>query len=270
MTPDAIGRAAQSLIAARRQKQPLTALPDDARPGTADDGYAVQKAFIAAWGEAVAGWKAGATAVPIQQKFGLTEPFLGPFFAPSVMQSPAVASAGAFEHRVLSPGAKPGVALEVEFAFRLGRDLAARSAAYSEDEVLAAIDAVVPAFEIISPRFHAIPFDSPGSALADCGVNGGMVLGKPVAAWREIDYAGHKARLVIDGKIVAEGTGALVLGHPFKSLVWLVNGVTRRGFALSRGQVLTTGSMTGIVYADQGSHAIGDFGDLGQVELRIG
>ena len=124
-------------------------------------------------------------------------------------------------------------------------------------------------FEIIAPRFQSIPFDSPGSSLADCGVNGGIILGRQVTDWRSIDYPNPKTSLVIDGKTAAEGTGALVLGHPFKSLTWLVNSLGKRGFAVAKGQVLTTGSMTGIVYADQGSHAVGDFGRLGRVEARF-
>ena len=50
---------------------------------------------------------------------------------------------------------------------------------------------------------------------------------------------------------------------------WLVNSVVRRGFTIAKGQVLTTGSMTGIVYADQGTHAVGDFGRLGKVDARF-
>lgn len=269
MTPTAIAEAARLIVDARRQHRQLAALPESCRPTTAEDGYAVQRAVIAAWGEPVAGWKSGATAVPVQQRFGLTEPFLGAIFAPTVMHSPSEIAATRFEHRAPGTFAKPGVALEVEFAFRIGRDMAPKAAGYEDAEVLAAIDAVVPAVEIISPRYHEIPFGTPGSALADCGVNGGIVLGKPVADWRHIDYPSHKTSLAIDGRVVAEGTGTLVLGNPLKSLIWLVNGVGRMGHALSKGQVLTTGSMTGIVYADQGSHAVAEFGSLGRVDMRF-
>jgi 2-keto-4-pentenoate hydratase len=74
----------------------------------------------------------------------------------------------------------------------------------------------------------------------------------------------------VDGKTVVEGTGALVLGHPFKSLVWLVNNAGRLGHTLSKGQVLTTGSMTGIYAVEQGAEAVGDFGRLGKVVARFG
>lgn len=268
MTTSAADQAAQTLVAARRERRIVTALPEACRPRTPEEGYAVQKAFIAAWPEPVAGWKAGATALPVQQKFSLTEPFLGPIFKSTVLASGVTVKATDYEHRGAA-APKPGVALEVEFAFRAGHDIAARVPPYGEAEILAAFDAMIPAIEIISPRFPTVPFESPGSAIADCGVNGGIVLGKPVEDWRGIDYPNHRTSLVIDGKTVAEGTGALVLGHPFKSLVWLVNSVTRRGFSIGKGQVLTSGSMTGIIYADQGTHAAGDFGTFGRVEMRI-
>ncbi|MGE0701850.1 MAG: 2-keto-4-pentenoate hydratase [Hyphomicrobiaceae bacterium] len=269
MTPDAIRTAAATLAAARRDRKPIEALPDSCRPVSAEDGYAVQKAFIAAWGEPVAGWKAGATMKAVQDRFGLAEPFLGPMFAPTIMTSPAVAEARLYDLRAPQENGKRAVSVEVEFAFRLGRDLAPRAGGYGEAEVLDAVEALVPAMEIITPRYTAVPGGSPGQALADSGLNGGIVLGSPVADWRGFDYPAHATRLVVDGKPVVEGTGALVLGHPFKSLVWLVNALGRLGHPLTRGQVLTTGSMTGIYAVDQGAEAVGDFGRLGEVRARF-
>jgi 2-keto-4-pentenoate hydratase len=269
MTPEAIAKAASELVSARRQGKPLAGLPDGCRPASPEEGYAVQSAFISSWSDSVAGWKAGATAVPVQQKFGLDQPFLGPVFASTVMMSPATVSATVYDLRTPAAGAKRSVAVEVEFAFRLGRDLAPRSGGYSEAEVLDAVEAMVPAIEIITPRFESIPFGSAGEALADCGLNGGIVLGTPIADWRGIDFPAHATSLVVDGKTVVEGTGALVLGNPLKSLVWLVNGAGRLGHALARGQVLTTGSMTGIYHVELGSLAVGDFGRFGKVEARI-
>ena len=102
MTPDAIKQAAAMLSTARRTRQMLERLPETCRPATPTEGYAVQKSIIATWGEPIAGWKSGATAIPVQQRFGLTEPFLGPFFGPSVLKSPASVEASAYEHRKLA------------------------------------------------------------------------------------------------------------------------------------------------------------------------
>ena len=265
MTPESIAKAARELVAARRQGKPLAGLSADCKPVTAEDGYQVQKAVISALGEPVGGWKSGATLAAVQQRFGLDEPFLGPILASTVVASPFDAAAKVFDLRAPGADGRRSVAVEVEFAFRLGRDIAPRRGGYGEAEVLGAVEAMVPALEIITPRDEAVPSRTPGGALADCGLNGGIVLGAPVADWRGIDYPAHKTSLVVDGKTVVEGTGALVLGHPFKSLLWLVNNVGRLGHTLAKGQVLTTGSMTGIYFVPQGARTIGDFGRFGTV-----
>jgi 2-keto-4-pentenoate hydratase len=261
--------AAKELVSARRSGKPISAITESCRPATAEDGYAVQKAFIAAWGEPVAGWKAGATLKAVQERFGLSEPFLGPMFHSTVMESPATLEAKVFDLRPPGANGKRAVSVEVEFAFRIGRDVAPHAGGYSEAEVLDAVESLIPAMEIITPRFGSAPGGSPGQALADCGLNGGIVLATPVSDFRGIDYPAFATKLVVDGKTVVEGTGSLVLGHPFNSLVWLVNNVGRLGHTIAKGQVLTTGSMTGIYQVEQGAEAVGDFGPLGKVVARI-
>ena len=269
MTPEAVAKAARELVAARRGKIPIEALSADCRPVSAEDGYAVQTAFIASWAEPVGGWKAGATLKAVQDRFGLDQPFLGPMFASTLMPSPASITVADFSLGAPGPDGKRTVSVEVEFAFRLGRDVAPKAGGHSETEVLDAVECLVPAMEIITPRFTTVPGGTPGQALADCGLNGGIVLGSPVKDWQGIDYPAFATSLVVDGKTVVEGTGSLVLGHPFKSLTWLVNNVGRLGYTLTRGQVLTTGSMTGIYQVPQGAEAVGDFGRLGRVVARF-
>jgi 2-keto-4-pentenoate hydratase len=261
--------AARALAEARRTATPLAALPEAGRPANAEDGYKVQAAFIGLWPDRVAGWKAGATLAAVQERFKLTEPFLGPIFAGAVMQSPGTVKATQFNLGAPGPEGKLTVGVEVEFAFRLGRDLAPKIGGRSEAEVLDAVDALVPAIELITTRFSAMPFGDPGAALADCGLNGGIVLGQAIGDWQSLDLAAHATRLLVDGKVEVEGTGALVLGNPRKSLVWLVNNVGRLGHTLAKGHVLTTGSMTGIFQVRQGAEAVGDFGRLGEVRVRF-
>jgi 2-keto-4-pentenoate hydratase len=269
MTPEAAGSAARELMAARRAGKAIAAISETCRPSTAEEGYAVQSAFVAAWAQSVGGWKAGATLKAVQDRFGLGEPFLGPIFASTIMQSPVTAKAASFDLKAPPANGKRAVSVEVEFAFRLGRELAPRAGGYAEAEVLDAVEALIPAMEIITPRLDPVPGGVPGQALADCGLNGGIVLGEAIRDWRGIDYPGHATKLIVDDKIVVEGTGALVLGNPLKSLVWLANNVGRLGHTLTKGQVLSTGSMTGIYQVEQGAEAVGDFGRLGRVVARF-
>ncbi len=257
LSMDAMVRAADVLVAARRANRQLEALPPEMRPESLSEGYAIQDLFRAQWGDAVAGWKTGATAAAIQAKFGTDQPFAGPFFAKTVLSSPAVAAAHLHHHK----------AIESEFAFRFGHTLSARSQRYTRDEIASAVDAVVPAIEIVGPRFTDLLFGRVPTAVADCAVNAGFVFGVPCSDWRSLDLAAHPVRLFVDGTLAVEGRGANVLGNPLVSLDWTVEHLRQRGIAIEAGQIISTGTTTGIVYLKAGQTAVADFGPLGQVSL---
>lgn len=255
----AISEGAERLAAARRATKPLSALPESCRPATKAEGYAIQDAFRVLWGDRVVGWKIGATAKPVQEKFGTDEPFAGPFFARDTFSSPAQTPARSYVHR----------AVESEFAFRFGTALPPRSTVYTRHEILDAVDALVPAIEIVGPRFDDLLFGRAPTAIADCAVNAGFVLGTPVTQWRDLDVVTHHVTLRVDGKIVAEGTGAAVLGSPLVVLDWAVEHLRRRGITIEAGQLISTGTTTGIVHLEPGQTAAADFGALGEVSLTM-
>ena len=75
--------------------------------------------------------------------------------------------------------------------------------------------------------------------------------------------------LSIDGEEAASGSGADVLGHPLNTLVWLANDLSRRGIGLQEGQVVTTGTMTGMTPCRPGATAVGDYGPMGTVQVTF-
>lgn len=252
--------AARMLAEARRSGKPLTQLPDDAAPRDVAEGYAVQDAFRHLWDDRIVGWKIGATAPAIQALFGIAEPFFGPVFAAGKHESPANLDARKFTHHCI----------ESEFAFRIAKPLATRSAGYGRDEILDAIDAVIPAIELIDPRFERLSTASVACAIADCGMNAGIVLGQPETDWRRRDLPAWPVKLSVDGIVRAEGTGADVLGDPLKVLDWAVNALSRQGIGLEAGHLVLTGTCTGLVYAKPGERIVADFGALGRVEVVYG
>ena len=253
-----IESAAAMITAARREGRLIERLPDTCRPRSLAEGYQVQNAFREAWPDTLGGWKIGATSPTTMERFGVREPIYGPFFARDVYNSPATPSAGLRQ-----------MAIETEFAYRLGADLPARGTPYSREEIVAAVDALIPAFEIVSPRFARIPFDDVASAAADCMLNAAMVLGTPIADWRDIDAAGHHVKLSIDGMVTGEGTGAECLGDPRNVLDWTTEKLRAGGIGLKKGEIISTGTCTGIVPFQPGQTALGDFGPLGKVEVRF-
>lgn len=259
MTPEAAVEAARRLAEARRTGTLIAELPAHCAPQNLGEAYRVQGAFTALWGQPIAAWKAGATAKAIQAKLGIDGPFLGPVFMPDIIASPAAVPSRRFPH----------LCVESEFAFRIGRALSPREDGYCLEEVVDAVDALVPAIEIISPRFAKLPLDRIALGVADCGLNGALVLGSPLTDWRGVDLAAHKVKLAIGGKPRTEGTGANVLGDPLVSLDWTVNTLTRGGVGLTAGQLISTGSCTGMEFASAGDTAVADFGRLGSVSVTF-
>lgn len=259
MTPEAIDQAVGELLRARRTMARLPGLPEACRPLSLADGYRIQQAFVQAFDGPIAGWKIGCTSEAAQRILGVEEPFFGPVFAPAILESPAEPSAADFHM----------TALECEFAFRLGRDLPADAAPFGRDQIIEAIDAVLPAIEIISTRFDNFAASGGPQIVADCGANGALVLGEPEEHWVDLELDSHPVALTIDGLTAVEGSGSAVLGHPLNAMIWFLNHLAEQGGQLFAGQVVSTGTCTGLTPIDAGQQACADFGCLGEVRLAL-
>ena len=92
--------------------------------------------------------RAGATLASTQQRLGLLAPFLAPLYDRDVQPSPAV----------LPPSPRfRVVGVEAEIVFAMHADLPPRDGDYTSAEVLAAIEWVAPAIEVVGSRFACEP-----------------------------------------------------------------------------------------------------------------
>lgn len=222
--------------------------------------YAVQAAAVACSGLTRIGWKVAATSDAALQLLAVPGPSIGPVFAELTRESPATVAVFAAQ----------GPAVECEFAFRMARDLAAEDAPYDPDEVLDAVGAVVPAIEVVASRFEG-GFKGVGEALtiADFCFNHGWVHGADIAGWRAHDLSVARIRLEKDGETVAEGVGANVLGDPLAALVFAADKAAEIGRPLMAGEIVSTGTCTGVTPVGPGSRVRADFGPLGLVEIAF-
>lgn len=259
MNAEAIDQAVREFLRARQTMVPLPGLSEACRPHSLADGYAIQAAFIEASGAPVAGWKVGCTSEVAQRMLGVGNPFFGPVFERACLTSPAAPRAADFHM----------TALECEFAFRLGRDLPASAGPYDRDRVIQAIEAVIPAIEVVSTRFDAFVTAGGPQIVADCGANGALVLGEPEPDWEDLELDSQPVALAIDGAAKAEGAGSAVLGHPLNAMIWFVNHFIEQAGDLAAGQVVSTGTCTGLTPIGAGQSALADFGNLGEVRIRF-
>ena len=246
---------ARDLWAARRDGRVLS-VARGALPVTVEEAYAVQNAVVAASGLPRRGYKVGSTSEEAQRHLGTDQPGMGVLLAPFVHVSPA--------RITLPPGQEASV--EGEFAFRLGRDLPPREVPYARSEIEAAIDAVAGAVEIVGTRFEG------GQAgkgryltIADCAVNMGLVTG-PWTPFAGQDLCESPVSVTVNGVAGGSGVGARALGDPINVMLWIANRRCNMEARLEAGDIISTGTCTGLDHVRPGDRLRVEFGVFGAVE----
>jgi len=249
--PTDIAAAAEALLAARKERRWLDALPDGARPATLAEAEAIQRQVAEARGP-VGGWKVGA-ADP-----GAT-PGAAPLNSADLQMTPGPLPASRFNV----------IGVEAEIAYLLGRDLPPRDAPYSREEVLDAVESLHPVIELVDTRFTRLKVTDALSHTADQMNHGALVIGPALADWRGIDPVNQPVRLSFDGKVVLEQVGGNTAGDPVRLLQWLADTGARAYGGLSAGMVVTTGSCTGLLMIEAGTRVLAEFPGLGSVETAV-
>jgi 2-keto-4-pentenoate hydratase len=249
VTPEAIDAAVRAFVAARRTGRLLARLPEGSRPASLDDAHAVQDATAHALGDAIAGWK---VLSPVDGRIAR-----GALLRSRIFQSPAAIDAADV----------PLLGVEAEIAFRFDRALPPRSTAYSHEEVAAAATALA-AIEVVDSRFA----DYKGSAMldrvADCGSNGAFVHGAPISDWRSLDLVDIGVTMTVGGTVVADRRGGHASGHPLLPAIALANAL-RETTGVPRGALMTTGTYTGLNYANPGQDVCVAFAGFEPVSVRF-
>lgn len=245
-------------LMAARGGAALEALPG--KPGDIEAAYAVQAALVARIARPVNGWKIGCTSAMAQRISRVDEPFFGRMFAHTTAASPARLAAADFHHPIVEP----------EIAFRMARALPASGAPYDEAAVADAVGGMFPAIEMVDSRYAGAWKIDIRETVADNGVHAFFVHGAECADWRAVDRAAVRLNVTVNGAFAADGIGANALGDPMNALVWLANGLARRGLALAAGDLVTTGNICNApLHPAAGDRTVADFGALGRVEIAF-
>lgn len=250
---------AADLAQAERSREaiaPLTAAHPDI---DVVDAYEIQLINIrqrVAEGARVLGHKVGLSSLAIQQMMGVDEPDYGHLLDEMELfeGTPVKAS------RYLYPR------VEVEVGFILAEDLP--GVGCTEDDVLAATEALAPAIELIDTRITDWKIEL-CDTIADNASSAGFVLGEARVRPRDVDLKGIDAVLKRNGEVVAEGRTDAVLGNPVTAVAWLARKVAGFGVRLRKGDVVLPGSCTRAIDAHAGDEFVADFTGLGSVRLSF-
>ena len=244
-----VNSAAELFLDARHTGHRLAQLPQDVRPATLADAYAIQDAVASKLG-AIGGWKVGARSAS-------SEPTCAPLPAALIVRSPQRFAAGRF--------ALNGV--EAELAFTLSDDLPARAEPYRIADVAAAVTTMHPAIEVVDSRFVEMSAVDPLSVLADFQSHGALVVGAGVPLPASCDWSMQPVTLDIDGARVVDTRGGNPAGDVLGLLAWVANHVAARNGGLRRGDIVTTGSWTGLRFVAPGARVDAEFAGIGGVRV---
>ncbi|MGH8703964.1 MAG: 2-keto-4-pentenoate hydratase [Burkholderiales bacterium] len=206
--------------------------------------------FASLWpGERPVAWKAGAPSDKV-------EPTASPIH--TVHGSPAMVRTDAMNM----------IGVEAEIAYRLARDLPAREDPYSEEDVAAVVGEALVTIELCDTRLADWKHAPALWKLADFQNNGALVVGSGTRDWRAIDFGSQPVELRIGERTIA-AVGAHPFGNPFRLMPWIAGHCARRAGGLRAGDVVTTGSWTGLEFARPGEEIVARFPGIGEASVRI-
>lgn len=256
---DIVDAAADRLWQAAANATPCAPVRDligDAEPAVA---YAVQQRNVERTiderGWRVCGRKIGLTSLAVQRQLGVDQPDFGSLFAELAY--------GDGEEVPTDTLLQPRV--EAEVALVLGRDLDEITPTIVD--VIAAVDFVLPALEVVDSRIAAwdITF---ADTVADNASAGRFVLGT-VPMKLTVDLASVAMTLAIDGETRSSGTGAACLGNPLLAARWLAATMARFGQPLRAGDVVLTGALGPVVPIAGGEVVEAHIAGVGRVAARF-
>ena len=249
---------ARLLAHLRRDGQQQSGLASHLVPPDTATAYRIAGMVAEELGWPVLGWKIAAAKEEMQKALRTDSPIYGRTFF--LREAPAT-----FVHaKTVSP------IPEVEYQAKLGTDLPPRDAPYTIEEVTDAVASLHPGVEMAECRFvHDAAFPPLPAILADGAGSGAIVYGPAIADWRRRDIAGQEVTLSSNGKLRRKGTAAAALDHPMVPLTWLANELSRTGIGLKAGQMVSTGTLTGMLAPKPGEVYVADFGPFGSVTLSF-
>ena len=263
MKSDNINQAVTILEENRLSNTALEKLDSGVRPVDMGAAYKIQnrlndKLSQSRLGSRV-GYKIGCTTPVLQRYLDIHEPIYGEIFSSTIFRDTAVLDLANYVE----------LGIEAEMAVRLNTNLPINGDPYDFELIVDAIDSVMISIELVDARYKNFKaFDTP-TLTADNFFNAGIVLGRPIADWHELDLASLEAVVTLNSKELGRGKSCLIMGHPLNALAWLANKLCEQGHMLRGGNIVTLGSMVKTHWVKPGDTLHHHMAGLGSVSVSV-
>ena len=257
-----IKKAADILYNSRIKLQRLKELPQDCKPLSTDDAYAIQKMLIYKYlsenrNISLIGKKIGCTNKAAQIQLNVKESFFGNMFSNNISKSNCTINSNLF----FSPFVEP------EFSFLMKKEFDILKAPFKPDQVYEFIYAVIPSIELVDSRYEDWTKVGVNSLIADNAVHAHWVFGNEIKNLNLFDFNNHSVDLLINKKLIEKGNSNNVMGNPINSLTWLINKLALKGENLPKKYYVSTGTCTKAIPISKGDKISANFGSLGIVKF---
>lgn len=251
MSNPLIAGTADQLIKARQNHCQWDAHSATA-PESVEDAYAIQEVVTRQIGEEITAWKTSAPDT-------VSTPIAAPIYSSLVYNSGSEIPAS--ELFVIG--------IEGEIAFRISHDLPPRAEPYCREDLVESISDLLPAIEIVDTRMQDGFSQHKYLMLADNQSNGGLVVGKGITNWKTLDFSNLEASVTANRVTEYSGVAGNRAGDPFSLMAWAANHCANRARPFRAGDIITTGTYTGILFVEPGAEVVVDFPGIGSVAVSF-
>ncbi|MDQ8701162.1 fumarylacetoacetate hydrolase family protein [Streptomyces sp. LHD-70] len=251
--PD-IAALAGTLDAATRAGRTTDRLTDTA-PLDVATAYAVQREGVdrrRERGESLVGVKMGFTSRAKMAQMGVDDVIWGLLTDAMLVEDGGILDTGNLIHPRIEP----------EIAFLLGRPLSGR---ISPAEAARAVAGVAVAYEVLDSRYEGFRFTLP-----DVIADNASAAHFGIAPWHnpdDFDLGNLGLTVEINGRPVATGSSAAILGHPLRSLTAAARLAGEAGVVLEPGFLVLAGAATAALPLPRTAHVQITAAGLGTAEV---
>ena len=251
-------KIAEFLVDSHLKDKNFKNLEGNLKPLNFDEAYDAQNYFqkLISRGE-LGGFKIALSSKIQQEHHKINQPVYGGIFKKEIFQSPK--SVRLSDYKRLS--------VEFELAFELSEQIEDLKSGKQIGEIKNYISDVYPALELIEDRKAEYNGLDALSLACDNAWSGGLILGKKIKNWRELDF--KKLISTCEWNDESLKSTSVMDADPFNNLNWLISQLIERKQVLTKGMLIITGSVFLVRQAKTGDlirHSL--FDDL-QVELEI-
>ncbi len=146
-------------------------------------------------------------------------------------------------------------------------DLKPEMGSFDKNNIRQYIKSLSPAFELIIDRNADYANINALTMIADNAWCSGIVLGKELPNWENLDLDIIKSQLLWNDE--PPQNAMIKDANPLKSLSWVANLLLSHGRIIPKGSVIITGSVIKTRAPQRGDHIIYKVGNLSEVEIKI-